>query len=75
MFAYASFENVYIYDSKTEHLILGPFEYEYSFMDKYIYFSPNRTHILVKCNNSGIICDIKRGEKQFRIKGKDFVFI
>jgi len=71
----SSFHKVYICDSGTGHLISGPFKYESSSLPEYACFSPNGTHILVGYGNSGVVWDIERGEKQFRIKGQDFVFI
>jgi len=74
-FACISFRNVYICDSETGHLISGPFEHERYSSPEYACFSPNGTHILVRYDRSGIVWDIERGEKQFRIEGRHFVFI
>ena len=74
-FASISYRNVYIYDSETGHLISGPFEHEPYSSPEYACFSPNGTHILVRYGNSGIVWDIERGEKQFRIEGRHSAFI
>ena len=72
MFACTSDRN-YIRDSETGHLISGPFE-----LKSFGYgacFSPNGTHILVESDDGAVVWDIERGEEQFRIEGRDFVFI
>ena len=74
-FACISFGNVYIYDSETGHVISGPFEHESSSSPEYACFSPNGTHILIGYDDSAIVWDIERGEEQFRIEGRHFVFI
>ena len=69
----SSFHKVYIYDSETGYLILGPFELKslrYSTC-----FSPNGIYILVEGNDSAVVWDIERDEEQFETKGSDFVFI
>ena len=74
-FACISEESVYICDSETGHLISGSFDLEHHSEFEYACFSPNGTHILVRYYNSAIVLDIERGEEQFRIGGRDFVFI
>ena len=75
MFISTSDESVYVCDSETGHLISGPFEHEPHSEFEYACFSPNGTHILVRYDDSAIVWDIERGEKQFRIEGRHFVFI
>ena len=74
-FAFILYGNVYICDSETGHLISGPFEHEPHLEFEYACFSPNGTHILVRYDDSAIVWDIERGEKQFSIEGRHFVFI
>ena len=74
-FTFISEESVYVCDSETGHVISGPFEHESCSPPEYACFSPNGTHILIGCDDSAIVWDIERGEEQFRIEGRDFVFI
>ena len=60
-------------DSETGHCISGPFE-----LSNYVYeacFSPDGRRILLRFKSYAVVLDIVTGEEQFRIKGKNFVFI
>ena len=74
-FTFTSDRNVYICDSETGHLISDPFELKHHSSPKYACFSLSGTHILIGYDNSGVVWDIERGEEQFRISGRRFVFI
>jgi len=74
-FACISDRVVCVYDSETSHWVSSPFELPYHGFLHGAYFSPDGRHILLKFFSYAVVLDIVTGEEQFRIKGKDFVFI
>ena len=67
--------NIYICDSETGHLILGPFQLKYCVWFQAACFYPSGTNILVREYDNAVIWDIKKGKEQFTIESQDFVFI
>jgi len=61
-------------DSETGHCISGPFELAHKLVSGAC-FSPDGRRILLKFKYYAVVLDIVTGEKQFCIKGMDFVFI
>ena len=68
-------ETVHVCDSETGHCISGPFKLPYNESLSGVCFSPDGKHILLKFNTYAVVLDTVTGEEQFRIKGRDFVFI